>query len=109
MGAPFLAPWAAGMVLFFVYPLLATVYFSFTNYDGLNTADFVGLRNYVFMFTSDPLVKAAAYNTLWLVVVLTVGRLVFAMGVAQILTKSLPASCGRCATCRRWRRRWPPR
>jgi len=83
----FLAPWAVGMVLFFVYPLLATVYFSFTNYDGLNTADFVGLRNYVFMFTSDPLVKAAAYNTLWLVVVLTIGRLLFAMGVAQILTK----------------------
>ncbi|GAA3431398.1 carbohydrate ABC transporter permease [Kutzneria kofuensis] len=83
----FLAPWAAGMVLFFAYPLLATVYFSFTNYDGLNTADFVGLRNYVFMFTSDPIVRTAAWNTLWLVVVLTACRVLFALGVAQILTK----------------------
>lgn len=83
----FLAPWAIGLVLFFAYPLVATAYFSFTNYNGLDTADWVGFRNYAFMFTDDPTVRIAAYNTLWLVVVLTVSRVVFALGVASVLAK----------------------
>ncbi|PRY46324.1 carbohydrate ABC transporter permease [Umezawaea tangerina] len=83
----FLAPWAVGMAVFFVYPLLATVYFSFTNYNGLDTADFVGLRNFVYLFTGDPVVRTAAYNTLWLVVVLTVLRVAFGLGVASVLAR----------------------
>ncbi|AHH93843.1 sugar ABC transporter permease [Kutzneria viridogrisea] len=85
--ALFMAPWAVGVLVFFAYPLAATVWFSLTNYDGLNTADFVGLRNYAFMFTSDPVVGTAAYNTLWLVVVLTAARVLFSIGVASVLTK----------------------
>jgi hypothetical protein len=60
----FLTPWAIGVTVFFIYPLLATVYFSFTNYNGLDTADFVGFRNFVYLFTGDPVVKTAAANTL---------------------------------------------
>ncbi|WP_407649505.1 carbohydrate ABC transporter permease [Goodfellowiella coeruleoviolacea] len=83
----FLAPWLVGFAVFFAYPLLATVYFSFTNYNGLSTADWVGLRNYAYLFTGDPLVRTAAYNTLWLVVVLTVLRVAFTLGVASVLAR----------------------
>jgi multiple sugar transport system permease protein len=83
----FLAPWAVGLVVFFIYPLLATVYFSFTNYNGLDTADFVGVRNYAYLFGGDPIVRTAAYNTLWLVVVLTVLRVAFGLGVASVLAR----------------------
>lgn len=83
----FLTPWAIGLTVFFVYPLLATLYFSLTNYNGLDQADFVGFRNFVYLFTGDPIVKTAAYNTLWLVAVLTVLRVAFGLGVASILAR----------------------
>jgi multiple sugar transport system permease protein len=78
----FLTPWAIGFTVLFLYPLASTLWFSLTNYNGLSTAEFVGLRNYVYMFTSDPVVRTAAANTLWLVVVLTVLRVAFGLGVA---------------------------
>lgn len=83
----FLAPWIIGFSCFFGYPLLATVYFSFTSYDLLNEVSWVGLRNYVYLFTGDPVVRTAAANTLWLVLVLTVLRVGFALGVASVISR----------------------
>ena len=48
----FMSPWLIGFSVFFVYPLIATVYYSFTNYDLIDDPAFVGLRNYVYMFTT---------------------------------------------------------
>ncbi|MFB9428050.1 carbohydrate ABC transporter permease [Streptoalloteichus tenebrarius] len=83
----FLAPAVLGFGLFFAYPLVATVFFSFTRSDGLNPPEWVGPRNYVHLVTSDPVAHTAAANTLWLVVVLTVLRVVFALGVASVLAR----------------------
>jgi multiple sugar transport system permease protein len=83
----FLAPAILGFVIFFAYPLIATVYFSLTRYDLINPPVFIGFDNYVRMFTTEPLVGTAAYNTLWLVIVLTVCRVIFALGTAQIISR----------------------
>ncbi|MET7333662.1 sugar ABC transporter permease [Nonomuraea sp. NPDC005650] len=83
----FMAPALAGLALFFVYPLGALVFYSFTRYDLLNDPVWVGLRNYVHLLAGDPLARKAAYNTVWLVVVITVLRLVFATGVAAVLAR----------------------
>ena len=63
----FMAPAIIGFVLFFGYPLVATVIFSFTKYDLINPPEFNGLDNYAFMF-KDPLFTKAISNTLWFVV-----------------------------------------
>ncbi|TCP55054.1 carbohydrate ABC transporter membrane protein 1 (CUT1 family) [Tamaricihabitans halophyticus] len=83
----FLAPWAIGLTVFFLYPLAATLWYSFTDFDGLATPGFVGLRNYVYLFAKDPVVATAAYNTVWLVAVLTVCRVAFALAVASVLAR----------------------
>jgi multiple sugar transport system permease protein len=83
----FMAPAFVGFLIFFGYPLIATVYYSFTRYDLINPPEFIGFGNYVRMFTSEPLVGTAAYNTLWLVVVLTVCRVVFALGIASVISR----------------------
>ncbi|SDN36201.1 carbohydrate ABC transporter permease [Allokutzneria albata] len=83
----FMSPAIVGFVVFFGYPLIATAYFSFTRYDLINAPEWIGFDNYVRMFTSEPLVKVAAWNTLWLVVVLTVARVVFALGVASVIAR----------------------
>ena len=73
----FLTPWILGVLIFFVYPLIDTVYLSFTRYDLLSPPQWVGLRNYEFAFTKDPQVRKAAWNTLWLVVILVPARMLF--------------------------------
>jgi multiple sugar transport system permease protein len=83
-----LAPAMLGLVVFFVYPLIASVYFSFTRYDGLSDPQFIGLRNYQYLFTEDPNVWVAAGNTLWFVVIMVPVKLVFAFAVAGLLTRA---------------------
>ncbi len=81
----FLAPALAGIAVFLVYPLLAAVYFSFTRFDLLTAPRWVGLRNYVHLFTQDPLAWQAAKNTLWFVVVLVPARVLAALLTAMLL------------------------
>ncbi|MFD9963701.1 carbohydrate ABC transporter permease [Amycolatopsis sp. NPDC058986] len=83
----FIAPASLGFLIFFGYPLIATIYYSFTKYDLINPPQFVGFDNYIRMFTSEQLIGKAAYNTLWLVIVLTVCRVVFSLGVASVISR----------------------
>ncbi|KOX31729.1 sugar ABC transporter permease [Saccharothrix sp. NRRL B-16348] len=82
----FMAPAILGFAVFFGYPLVATIGFSFTRYDLINPPEWVGWENYAYMF-SDPLFRTAVHNTLWFVVVLTVARVVFALGVASVIAR----------------------
>ena len=80
----FLSPWLLGVGLFFLYPLVATVYFSFTHYDLLSNPRWVGFSNYQYMFKDDPDFWRAVRNTLWLVVVMVPLRILLGLGVAGI-------------------------
>jgi multiple sugar transport system permease protein len=82
-----MAPAIIGFAVFFVYPLLATVYFSFTRYDLITPPQFVGLRNYRFFFFEDPNSWKSVRNTLWFVAFMVPARIVFALLIAQMLTK----------------------
>lgn len=56
-GLLFLAPWILGFLIFFLGPMVASLVFSFTDYQLLkDQTNFVGLDNWVRMFT-DPLVR----------------------------------------------------
>ncbi|WP_169982302.1 MULTISPECIES: carbohydrate ABC transporter permease [unclassified Microbispora] len=81
----YLSPWLAGFAIFFVYPLLSTVYFSFQRYD-LFTLEPVGLLNWEY-FLKDQAAWTAIRNTLWLVVVMVPLRVLFGLGVAQLVTR----------------------
>lgn len=80
-----MAPWLVGFLVFFAYPLVATVYFSFFNYD-LFTLKFNGLDNWRYFF-QDERAWIAMKNTAWLVVVMVPATVLFALGIAQLLTK----------------------
>src|SRR5262245_60509898 len=71
----FIAPALIGLVVFFVYPLLAAVYFSFTRFDLVNKPVWVGLQNWRFLF-EDLNVRDAAKNTIWFVAVMVPARIV---------------------------------
>lgn len=53
-GALFISPWVIGFLAFTAYPMLASFYYSFTDYKILGSPRFIGLRNYIYAFTGAP-------------------------------------------------------
>ncbi|MFE9765409.1 carbohydrate ABC transporter permease [Streptomyces sp. NPDC005808] len=85
--AAFMSPWLIGFAVFFAYPLLSTVYFSFMHYDGFQPPTWVGTKNWVYVFQNYPLFWPALRNTLWLVVIMVSLRVLFGLGVGLLITK----------------------
>jgi multiple sugar transport system permease protein len=83
----FLSPWLIGFGVFFAYPLVSTVYFSLMKYDGFGTPVFRGLGNWSYVFDDYPLFWPALRNTLWLVLVMVICRVLFGLGVGLLITK----------------------
>ena len=52
-GYVFLLPWLIGFIGLTLIPMGMSLYYSFTNYNLLSAPQFVGLTNYIKMFTSD--------------------------------------------------------
>ena len=82
-----MSPWLIGFLAFIVYPMAATLYFSFTHYDLFGAPQWVGLSNYTFMFTSDPNFWLAIRNTIWIIWVGVPIQIAFAIGCAVVLTR----------------------
>lgn len=83
----FLSPWLIGFTVFFAYPMLSTVYFSFMRYDGFRPPEWSGTKNWAYVFESYPLFWPALRNTLWLVVIMVGLRVLFGLGIGLLITK----------------------
>ncbi len=66
-GLLFVSPWLVGFLVWTLYPLASSLYYSFTRYDLLRPPVFIGLKNYVDLFTSDPHFRVVIPNTLYYV------------------------------------------
>jgi multiple sugar transport system permease protein len=82
-GFLFVSPWVIGFVVFTAFPLLFSLYASFTNYDITSRMDFIGLSNYRKMLFDDPLFWVSLKNTLfyvgWMVPLTTIGSILMAI------------------------------
>jgi multiple sugar transport system permease protein len=67
MGLVFISPWLLGFFFFALFPLLASLYYSMTNYDFIREPQFIGFTNYVRLFTVDPDFWTVMYNTIYYV------------------------------------------
>ena len=63
LGYLFASPWILGFLIFTLYPVISSLYYSFTSYNTLKAPKWVGLYNYIFMFTKDPLFYKSLWNT----------------------------------------------
>lgn len=59
----FISPWLLGFLLFTLMPFVASFYLSFCRYDILSAPEWIGLDNYIELFTADPLFWKSLYNT----------------------------------------------
>ena len=66
-GLMFVSPWLLGFLLWTLYPLLSSAYYSFTRYDLIKPPIWIGLGNYTEIFTDDPRFWTVVYNTIFYV------------------------------------------
>ena len=83
-----MSPWLVGFCVFIGYPLVYSAYLSLHSYDLLNPPRWVGLANYRYLFTEDPEVGGAVRNTLWLIVIAVPLQVLFAFGIAVMVTRA---------------------
>lgn len=69
VGLLFVSPWILGFLLFAVYPLISSLYYSMTNFDFIREPQFIGLKNYQRLFTNDPDFYQVLYNTFYYVLI----------------------------------------
>ena len=59
---PFIAPWIVGFIAFTLYPIIYSLYLSFTHYSGFGDATPAGFENYAHM-AADSLFWQSLTNT----------------------------------------------
>jgi multiple sugar transport system permease protein/raffinose/stachyose/melibiose transport system permease protein len=69
LGILMIAPLMVLVIVFFLFPLVSAVYYSFVDFDGVNPAPpFVGFDNYTRMFTDPEMWHALSNNVIWIII-----------------------------------------
>jgi multiple sugar transport system permease protein len=89
-GLFFISPWLLGLLLWTVYPLASSLYYSFMRYDLLRPPVYIGLENYREIFITDPHFGEVMYNTFYYVLLSTPLGLISAFLLANLLNTSIP-------------------
>jgi multiple sugar transport system permease protein len=84
LGLAFISPWLIGFAFLTLYPTLASLYYSFTDFKILQAPRWVGFDNYITM-SKDPLFWKSLWNTFYLTLIGTPLSVVVALGVAMLL------------------------
>lgn len=83
----FMSPWIIGFSAFIIYPMLASLYFSFTRYDLSGPPQWIGLANYEMAFSLDPRFWTSVSNTAWIVLIAIPAKLLYALGVGLLVVR----------------------
>lgn len=80
-----ISPWAIGFLIFTAFPVVASLYFSFTRYDVISSPQWVGLANYERLFTRDEFFPQSIRNSLVYTALYVPLHTLTALGVALLL------------------------
>ncbi|HEV8677134.1 MAG TPA: sugar ABC transporter permease [Methylomirabilota bacterium] len=84
-GYAFISPWLFGFLALTLFPMAASLYFAFTDYDILTPPRWIGLANFRRMFFEDPRYLQSVAVTFFYVAIAVPLRLAFALAVAMLL------------------------
>jgi multiple sugar transport system permease protein len=85
----FLSPWIIGLIVFSLGPILLSLYFSFTNFNLLQSPQWVGFKNYQNIFTNDPLFYTSLRVTFSYLLMAVPIKLAVALGIAMLLARNI--------------------
>jgi len=87
LGYFYISPWLIGFLIFVAGPMIASLYFSFCDYQLLIPPKWIGINNYVRIFSDDPLFMKSLWNTLYYtvgsVILGVIGSLILAVLLNQ--------------------------
>ena len=81
----YILPWLIGFAVFQLYPFLASLFYSFTKYSFGKTPEFIGLDNYIRLFTRDKQFLSTLSITAHYALIAVPGKLICALLVAMLL------------------------
>lgn len=84
----FMLPTIIGLLVFLIGPIVVSLYLSFTNYDLLSQAQWIGLGNYTQLFQDDLFWQALRVSAIYSVVSVPLG-LMLALFAAVLLNQKL--------------------
>jgi multiple sugar transport system permease protein len=87
-GLLFISPWMIGFLTFVLYPLIYSFIMSFTRYSGFLAPVWLGMANYIRLFT-DPLVWQSIYNTTFYLFCAIPAGLVVALLLALAMSQAV--------------------
>ena len=88
-GYIFLSPWLLGIILFIIGPMMTSGFLSFTRYDIVNPPEFVGLKNFIEIFTKDRLFWPSMMLTFRYALIVVPLSLIGALAAAMLLHQAL--------------------
>lgn len=71
LGYLFVSPWVIGFLIFGLYPIIMSFYYSLCQYDVLRIPQFIGFGNYKELLQNDPYFWKSIWNTLYYTVIRT--------------------------------------
>lgn len=89
LGLLYISPWLIGFLILTLYPFVSSFIYSFTDYSMIRPPSFVGLQNYVDIFTNDPDFYKSLKVTFYYVLMAVPLKLIFALLVALVLSVQL--------------------
>ncbi len=90
-GYVFILPWLIGFFILTLWPMVQSLYLSFTDYNLFDAPKWIGAENYVKMFTNDDLFFPSMITTFKFVVIVVPLKMVFSLMVAMLLNRDLKA------------------
>jgi multiple sugar transport system permease protein len=83
-----ISPWVIGFLIFTLWPVAASLYFSFTKYDVIHSPRWVGFANYRALFTNDDRFAKAVVNTVIYAALFVPLHVALALAVALLLNRT---------------------
>ncbi len=87
-GYLFASPWIVGFLIFGLYPIFASFYYSLCQYDVLRIPQFVGLRNYRELLFQDHYFYSAVWNTLFYTFIRSPLVIIGSLALALIVSRA---------------------
>lgn len=85
----FISPWIIGFLIFTAYPLLLSLYYSFTEYNAATAPIFVGLSNFKAIFKDELFYRSIKATIIYTITCVPIG-LFLSLCFAMLLNRQIP-------------------
>lgn len=84
----YILPWLIGLVALQLYPFMSSFIYSFTDYNAFGKMNFIGLDNYIKLFTKDREFYKSLGVTIKYTLMTVPGKIILSLAIALMLNKA---------------------